>query len=674
MSNSIINTASSKTIGSPSSESSGALPHSGDVFANLFQILNSSARVQISEDSNAINVQDIGTNVIKTAIDFPKSNLTDPANEIAEQLNVSGSQTLDLIDLKAFKIPAQHTILANDSDSNLVSRTIIEIEEISTMILKLISEEAVSEETLSEIRLSKESNIQGADLPLENNAVLSTSVEEIGLEVEDFYGGFSSKDLPQDLSTYYHKGIKSFESASSDPELSNSIKDQKTVKIFLGHVESDEAVFVTVTANQDKNTFVKSREISSQFSEPVYTSHTISETDNELVLKIHRPNGPPGVVIVEINELLESADFDQKFKVDVVFEDPDPEEIAPAMRNLNKLSGTIGFEYAQTDTSKYEISEISSEINFDKNHILMVKEKLRNLLDASSKARSNKEIGEITKEAISNSIETTEKQELVSVVIRKVLGKSLGELRKKPTQASLMFSSADIVSIRADAIKPVYANQEVFKAFNVSRENIAAASSVEEVDKILNRSTPTAETTDLDTSRFIDRQMKFSNNVSQSEFNSQSSSVAFVNSYLSRNISILDAQFASRLAAIAVEQAMNASEAIELNLEPKSFGKLQINASLDNSGLDIKLTAENSATIAILRGTEGLLSSITEQHGLRLSQYNVDFAHGEGDGQSRKDHPENIPAGIEKQSLENEELMQTGDSIIDANRLLNLIA
>jgi hypothetical protein len=674
MSNSIINTASSKTIGSPSSESSGALPRSGDVFANLFQILNSSARVQISEDSNAINVQDIGTNVIKTAIDFPKSNLTDPANEIAEQLNVSGSQTMDLIDLKAFKIPVQHTILANDSDSNLVSRTIIEIEEISTMILKLISEEAVSEETLSEIHLSKESNIQGADLPLENNAVLSTSVEEIGLEVEDFYGGFSSKDLPHDLSTYYHKGIKSFESASSDPELSNSIKDQKTVKIFLGDVESDEAVFVTVTANQDKNTFVKSREISSQFSEPVYTSHTISETDNELVLKIHRPNGPPGVVIVEINELLESADFDQKFKVDVVFEDPDPEEIAPAMRNLNKLSGTIGFEYAQTDTSKYEISEISSEINFDKNHILMVKEKLRNLLDASSKARSNKEIGEITKEAISNSIETTEKQELVSVVIRKVLGKSLGELRKKPTQASLMFSSADIVSIRADAIKPVYANQEVFKAFNVSRENIAAASSVEEVDKILNRSTPTAETTDLDTSRFIDRQMKFSNNVSQSEFNSQSSSVAFVNSYLSRNISILDAQFASRLAAIAVEQAMNASEAIELNLEPKSFGKLQINASLDNSGLDIKLTAENSATIAILRGTEGLLSSITEQHGLRLSQYNVDFAHGEGDGQSRKDHPENIPAGIEKQSLENEELMQTGDSIIDANRLLNLIA
>ena len=95
---------------------------------------------------------------------------------------------------------------------------------------------------------------------------------------------------------------------------------------------------------------------------------------------------------------------------------------------------------------------------------------------------------------------------------------------------------------------------------------------------------------------------------------------------------------------------------------------------MDNLGLEIKLTAENSATIAILRGTEGLLSSITEQHGLRLSQYNVEFAHGEGGGQSRKDHSEKIQAGIKKRGLENEELMQTGDGIIDANRLLNLIA
>ena len=476
----------------------------------------------------------------------------------------------------------------------------------------------------------------------------------------------------------------------------------------MGDVESYEAVVVTVTANQDKNTFVKTREISRQFSEPSYTSPTISETDNELVLKIHRPNGPPGVVVVEINELLENADFDQKLKVNVIFDDPDPKAITTSMRDLNKLSSTVTFEYAKTDTSQYEISEISSEIGFDKIDILMVKEKLKNLLDRSRNTSLNNESIENIKDAISKSIETTEIQGFVSAAIRKVSGNSLGEHRKTTAQASLMVSSADLApikadtikpvyvnpevfkafngsrenitaaspsaEIRADAEKPVYVNQEVFRAFNGSRENIAAASSINEIDKTLKPNKPTAENTEHDPSRFIERQLKLSNDASQTEVIVKSPSTSFLNSHLSRNLSILDAQFASRLAAVAVEQAMTMSESIELNLEPKSFGKLQINASLDNSGLEIKLTAENSATIAILRGTEGLLSSITEQHGLRLSHYNVDYSHGEGGGQSRKDHSEDFQDNMEKRSPKNEESIQTGDGTIDANRLLNLIA
>ena len=238
-------------------------------------------------------------------------------------------------------------------------------------------------------------------------------------------------------------------------------------------VDSDEAVFVTVAADQDKNILVKSQELSGQFSEPLYTQATISETDNELVLNIQRKIGPPGVVVVEINELLESADFDQKFKVEVVLEDDDPKAITTEMRESYKPS-TIIFDYAQTDASKYEISEISSEISFDKNDILMVKEKLRNLLDAYSKAQSTQESGKIIKEAISNSIEAAEKQELVSVAIRKVIGNHQREHREKPMKASLMVSSADVISLRADAIKPVYINQEGFKYFNVSRENITS--------------------------------------------------------------------------------------------------------------------------------------------------------------------------------------------------------
>ena len=669
MSNSIINTANSKTVGSPSADANGALPEIGDVFANLFQFLNSSAQVQSGEDSDLLNTQNVGINDIRAASDLPQSHLSGQVNEISETHNISVSQTLDSIYLKALKIPMQNTGLDNANDSNQVSRAIVEIEEISMMLAKLISEETLiketlTEETLPEILLSPQVKAQRTNLPFE---------DDTGLEGEKFYNDFSFKGLPQDLSLKSLNSLKSFEVASPDPEISNSIKDQKTVKIILGDVDSDEAVFVTVAADQDKNILVKSQELSGQFSEPLYTQATISETDNELVLNIQRKIGPPGVVVVEINELLESADFDQKFKVEVVLEDDYPKAITTEMRESYKPS-TIIFDYAQTDASKYEISEISSEISFDKNDILMVKEKLRNLLDAYSKAQSTQESGKIIKEAISNSIEAAEKQELVSVAIRKVIGDHQREHREKPMKASLMVSSADVISLRADAIKPVYINQEGFKYFNVSRENITSWSSLEENDKILKRANPPAENTEHDTSRFIDKQLKLGNNSSQTEVITQSANTSLLNSYLSRNLSILDAQFASRLAAIAVEQAMTSSEAIELNLEPKSFGKLQINASLDNSGLEIKLTAENSATISILRSTEGLLSSITEQHGLRLSQYSVDFAHGESGGQSRKDHSENMQAGVEKRSLENEELMKTGDATIDSNRLLNLIA
>ena len=669
MSNSIINTANSKTVGSLSADANGALPESGDVFANLFQVLNGSAQVQSGEGSDLLNIQNVGINVIRAASDLPQSHLSGQVNEISETHNISGSQTLDSINLKAFKIPMQNTGVDNANDTNQVSRAIVEIEEISTMLAKLISEETsiketLTEETLPEILLSPQVKAQRTNLPFE---------DDTGLEGEKFYNDFSFKGLPQDLSLKSLNSLKSFEVASPDLEISNSIKDQKTVKIILGDVDSDEAVFVTVAADQDKNILVKSQELSGQFSEPLYTQATISETDNELVLNIQRKIGPPGVVVVEINELLESADFDQKFKVEVVLEDDDPKAITTEMRESYKPS-TIIFDYAQTDASKYEISEISSEISFDKNDILMVKEKLRNLLDAYSKAQSTQESGKIIKEAISNSIEAAEKQELVSVAIRKVIGNHQREHREKPMKASLMVSSADVISLRADAIKPVYINQEGFKYFNVSRENITSWSSLEENDKILKRANPPAENTEHDTSRFIDKQLKLGNNSSQTEVITQSANTSLLNSYLSRNLSILDAQFASRLAAIAVEQAMTTSEAIELNLEPKSFGKLQINASLDNSGLEIKLTAENSAKMAMLRSTEGLLSSITEQQGLRISKDSGDVAHGESGGQSRKDHSENMQAGVEKRSLENEELMKTGDVTIDSNRLLNLIA
>ncbi|NCX29292.1 MAG: hypothetical protein EBX20_11680 [Rhodobacterales bacterium] len=199
MSNSIINTANSKTVGSLSADANGALPESGDVFANLFQVLNGSAQVQSGEGSDLLNIQNVGINVIRAASDLPQSHLSGQVNEISETHNISGSQTLDSINLKAFKIPMQNTGVDNANDTNQVSRAIVEIEEISTMLAKLISEETsiketLTEETLPEILLSPQVKAQRTNLPFE---------DDTGLEGEKFYNDFSFKGLPQDLSKYF---------------------------------------------------------------------------------------------------------------------------------------------------------------------------------------------------------------------------------------------------------------------------------------------------------------------------------------------------------------------------------------------------------------------------------------------------------------------------------------
>ena len=47
-------------------------------------------------------------------------------------------------------------------------------------------------------------------------------------------------------------------------------------------------------------------------------------------------------------------------------------------------------------------------------------------------------------------------------------------------------------------------------------------------------------------------------------------------------LSVLDAQFNSRIATTLLEQAINSKENFDLILEPETFGKVRVNVSLEN--------------------------------------------------------------------------------------------
>ena len=117
------------------------------------------------------------------------------------------------------------------------------------------------------------------------------------------------------------------------------------------------------------------------------------------------------------------------------------------------------------------------------------------------------------------------------------------------------------------------------------------------------------------------------------------------------------------------------SENFELQLEPESFGKVRVNVSVDSSQIDVKLTAENSATLAILRASESMLHSISEQNGLKLAEYNVELnnnaqnnegSNGRKDG---KDQKGNLNEGVETMEETLDPLNQDDDV-----HSLNLIA
>ena len=145
-----------------------------------------------------------------------------------------------------------------------------------------------------------------------------------------------------------------------------------------------------------------------------------------------------------------------------------------------------------------------------------------------------------------------------------------------------------------------------------------------------------------------------------------------VNSVIN-SLNLYEAQFTSRLGMLLADQLSHGNENFELQLEPESFGKVRINVSLENSNVEIKMIAENSAAVLALRGGELMLQNIAEQHGLKLSDYSVGMQNNQ-DGQSSDQKGDLGRSGKEqKNRIEEVEQDLLSDSS-DVKYKLNLLA
>ncbi len=121
---------------------------------------------------------------------------------------------------------------------------------------------------------------------------------------------------------------------------------------------------------------------------------------------------------------------------------------------------------------------------------------------------------------------------------------------------------------------------------------------------------------------------KFSNqNTSQAQSGSTASTIGHQSSF-NNNVSLYDAQYASRISMLVVDKVLNGKENFEINLEPESFGKIKVNILMDKQSLDIRMFAETQAAASILRANEDSLLQLTGQNGMKLASFSVGMQSG----------------------------------------------
>ena len=261
----------------------------------------------------------------------------------------------------------------------------------------------------------------------------------------------------------------------------------------------------------------------------------------------------------------------------------------------------------------------------------------------------------------------------VEAAVSKVMKGEFKLSESTSTKKNLFITAADIIGYRKEIGSSLRDNKVSFKDHSYFETLITDANTM----KINSKST---QLKDNDIFQYLAGQESKSNpalfDMSSNRLDQFSVKPQVSSNVLSpQKLNVLDAQFSSRMATSFLEQAINSKENFDLILEPESFGKVRVNVSLESLQLDVKLTAENSATLAILRASESVLQSITELNGLKLAEYNVELSNNNQNNSGSKDQKENSGEKDVKMSDNRDDLEeQSGSSNNDSSHSLNLIA
>ena len=261
----------------------------------------------------------------------------------------------------------------------------------------------------------------------------------------------------------------------------------------------------------------------------------------------------------------------------------------------------------------------------------------------------------------------------IDSAISKVMKSEFKALENTSTKKNLFISTADVIGYRQGVVNSLSDKKLIVKEYSYYDNSTSIANTLgmkSELDLLKKLDLPAASNPQENRINPVQSAVS-GNRVDQVTPQSQGST----NIVTPPKLSLLDAQFTSRMATTLLEQAVNSKENFDLILEPESFGRVRVNVSLENLQLDVKLTAENSAALAILRASEGVLQSITEINGLKLAEYNVELNNNNQNNNGSKEQKANSGEKDAKMNENQNELDDKLDSSNDdGSHNLNLIA
>jgi hypothetical protein len=152
---------------------------------------------------------------------------------------------------------------------------------------------------------------------------------------------------------------------------------------------------------------------------------------------------------------------------------------------------------------------------------------------------------------------------------------------------------------------------------------------------------------------------RFSNQITSQVQSGSTGSTISHQSNFNNNVSLYDAQYASRISMLVVDKVLNGQENFEINLEPESFGKIKVNILMDKQSLDIRMFAETQAAASILRANEDSLLQLTGQNGMKLASFSVGMQSGSDQQRQNSSQNRNKLTGKADSMLESATIQNT---------------